>query len=160
MPITFIRDLYTNVLSIINAHNEQSNLSKELSDLSKGENWLKKFFRNFGISPEARENVLNSFKSNLFPIEKSISEPGSNLSVFNTSKQTRAQSKIPKIEISLFKLNENVVIKNDEESIKSEIFREYFWDQNPSVLAKGLLKAIQVKNNTDQQKKKKKKKFA
>ena len=32
MPITFLSDIYTNVLSIENADNEQNNLFKELSD--------------------------------------------------------------------------------------------------------------------------------
>ena len=59
------------------------------------------------------------------------------------------QSRIPKVEISLFKLNENFVnaIRNDEENINGEIFRKYLGYQNPSFLAKDLLKDIQVKNN-------------
>ena len=50
------------------------------------------------------------------------------------------------MEISPIKLTENGVI-NDEENINSESFWEYFGYQNPSFLAKGLVKADQVKSN-------------
>ena len=40
--IIFLRDIYTNVLSIQNAENEPSNLFKELSNISKGEKPIEK----------------------------------------------------------------------------------------------------------------------
>ena len=51
------------------------------------------------------------------------------------------------IEASPFKLSKTVAeIRNDKENINSGIFREYFRYQNPSFLAKDLLKANQIKN--------------
>ena len=51
------------------------------------------------------------------------------------------------IEASPFKLSKIVAeIRNDKENINSGIFREYFRYQNPSFLAKDLLKANQIKN--------------
>ena len=121
MSITFLKDIYANVLSIENADNEQSNLFKELSDLNKGGKQIEKitFAENIGILLETRENVLNSFNSNVFPIENSISELRPNHPVFYSPKRTRARSRISKIEVSLFELNENFVdgIRDEEKYI-------------------------------------------
>ena len=59
------------------------------------------------------------------------------------------RTKISKQEIFPFKLHEIFVneIRNDEENINNEIFKEYFWHQYPSFLVKNLLIASQVKNN-------------
>ena len=43
LPITFIRDINTNILSIENNDNEKSNLFKKLSDLSKDRKPIKKY---------------------------------------------------------------------------------------------------------------------
>ena len=52
------------------------------------------------------------------------------------------------IESAPFKLNKTAAeIRNDKENINSGIFREYFRYQNPSFLAKDLLKANQIKNH-------------
>ena len=48
------------------------------------------FLENVRVSLETRGNVLNSFKSNVFPIENSTPNPILNPSVFYTPKQTRA----------------------------------------------------------------------
>ena len=48
---------------------------------------------------------------------------------------------MPKVKIDPFRLNENF------KKLNSEIFREYFRYQNPSFLAKDLLKANQVKKS-------------
>ena len=51
------------------------------------------------------------------------------------------------IEASPFKLSKTFAeIWNDKVNINSGIFREYFRYQNPSFLAKDLLKANQIKN--------------
>ena len=48
---------------------------------------------------------------------------------------------MPKVKIYPFRINENF------KKLNSEIFREYFRYQNPSFLAKDLLKANQVKKS-------------
>ena len=92
------------------------------------------FYKNTRFLLDVREKVLNSFKSNVFPIEDSTPDPTTDTPVFYTPKQTKAWSRIPKNEISLIKLNQKFVneIRNDEENMISEIFREYFRYQNPS----------------------------
>lgn len=70
-------------------------------------------------------------------------------SISYTPNQTRAKSRIPETEISPFKLNENLVneIGNDEERIKSVIFKKYYGYQNLSFRVIVLFKANQVRNN-------------
>ena len=70
MPSVFVRDVYTNDLSIENAINEQSGLFKMFGNLNKGMKLSEKFFfkKNSKILLKAREDVLDSFKSNKFPI--------------------------------------------------------------------------------------------
>ena len=113
LPIVFLRDLYKTVLSIEKTDNEQSNLFKEFTNISNLKNLSLEIIRSL---IEVRQNFLDSFKSNVFPLGNSTSYPTPNPPLFYTLKQTRAQSNIPKIEISLFKLNENFVngIRNDE----------------------------------------------
>ena len=57
--------------------------------------------------------------------------------------------KIYKIEVSPFKSSKNFVneIRGKEKYANNEIFKEYFGYQNPSFIAKDLLKANQAKNN-------------
>ena len=64
----FLRDIYKNLLSIENADNNRSNLFKELINISEGKNLIEKFsfLETAIILFEAREIVLNSFKSNVF----------------------------------------------------------------------------------------------
>ena len=70
----FLRDLYRNKLSIENADNEQSDLYEWFSNLKKGRKSLEKisFLKNVEILLRAKEDVLNSFKSNLLPIMSDI----------------------------------------------------------------------------------------
>ena len=70
MLAIFLRDICTNDLSIENADHEQSDLSKRFGNLNKGRKSLENisFSKNVKILQKAREDVLNSFKSNLFPI--------------------------------------------------------------------------------------------
>ena len=72
---------------------------------------------------------LNSFRGNIF----SLKDPTPDPTIFYTSKQTKRQTKISKSKIFAFKLNQNFVneIRNDEENINNEIFKEYFGYQNP-----------------------------
>ena len=42
MPIIFLKDIHKNVSSIENADNKQSNLFKQLSNISKGEKPIEK----------------------------------------------------------------------------------------------------------------------
>ena len=132
LPIIFLRDIYKNDLSVENANNKQSNPFKELSNTSKAEEPIKNnfFLEKVRILIEARENVLNSLKSNVFPIESSTPDPTPdpthdptldptlNPSVFYPPKQRTVRNRIPKVEISPFMLNRNFVneIRNDEEN--------------------------------------------
>ena len=112
-------------------------------------NQSKKFLETVRFLLEAREIVLNNFKSNVFSIENLTPDPTFNLPLSYTPKHTRACSKKRNVKISPFRMNEDFAneIRNDEENINSQIFREYFVYQNPSLLAKVLIKANQVKNN-------------
>ena len=111
-----------------------------MSNVSKQEKSIEKisFLENVRILLEVRENVLNSFRSNVFPLTNSTPGPTPNPTpnppVHYKPKQTRARSRIPKIEIYPFKLNEAFAneIRNDEGNINTETLREYFWYQNPS----------------------------
>ena len=66
----FLRDKYANDLSIENSDNEQNDLFKMFRNLNKGRKSPEKIFclKNVKILLKAREDVLVSFKSNLFPI--------------------------------------------------------------------------------------------
>ena len=86
------------------------------------------FLKNVKLLLKAREDVLNSFKSSLFPIM-------SHTTPYATPRETS--------------INEDYFINeiiNDEKSISSEIFNEYFRYQNPSFLANDLIKTSQSKN--------------
>ena len=65
LPALFLRDIYRNNLSIERADNEQSDLFKMFGNLNKGRKSSEKI--SFFKRREARDDVLNSFKSNLFP---------------------------------------------------------------------------------------------
>ena len=60
MPTTFPKYIHANFLSIANADKEQSNLFKELCEMSKGEKLLEKlpFIENVILLLDAREKVL------------------------------------------------------------------------------------------------------
>ena len=70
-----------------------------------------------------REKVLNSFKSNIFPINNPNKTPTTHPelepTVFDTSKPTKAQTKAPK-DLNIFG-NKTV---NDEKNMNMEIFME------------------------------------
>ena len=70
LPSVFLRDIYTKILAIENADNEQSNLFRLLSNSKSGRKPPEKIYfqKNVEILLHAREDVLNNFKSNLFPI--------------------------------------------------------------------------------------------
>ena len=70
MPYRFLRDIYTNDLSIENSDNEQNDLFKMFRNVNKGRKSPEKIscLKNVKILLKAREDVLVSFKSNLFPI--------------------------------------------------------------------------------------------
>ena len=70
MPFIFLRDIYTNDLSIEYTDNEQSDLFKRLGNLNKDRKSSEKisFLKNEGTLLKVREDILTSFKSNLFPI--------------------------------------------------------------------------------------------
>ena len=96
----------TNDLLIENADNEQDDLFKELSNLDKDRKASEKtsFLRNVKILLKATEDVLNVFKSNLFPI-MSDATPYATLRAILANEETF--------------INE---IINDEKGISSEIF--------------------------------------
>ena len=69
LPALFLRDTYTKNLLIENADDEQSDLFRLLNSKKKGRKSSEKIFflKNVEILLKAREDVLNRFKSNLFP---------------------------------------------------------------------------------------------
>ena len=71
MPSIFLREIYTNDLSVEAPDNEQNDIFKMFGNLNKGRKSPEKkrsFLKNVKILLKAKENVLNSFESNLFPI--------------------------------------------------------------------------------------------
>ena len=62
--------IYTKVLLIENVDNEQNNLFKKYSNLNKGRKLLEKvsFLKIVRVLLKTGKYVLNSFKSNFFPI--------------------------------------------------------------------------------------------
>ena len=71
LPIVFLRDIHEGHLSIEETDNKQGDFAKELKNFDKGIKTLEKnsFLNNLGLLYSAREKVLNSFKSRLFPIK-------------------------------------------------------------------------------------------
>ena len=63
--------MHTGALSIEGAYEKQSKLFKELIDINKGEKPIGKqpFLKNVRFLLDARIKVLNSFKSNIFPLK-------------------------------------------------------------------------------------------
>ena len=99
------------------------------------------FQNNLGLFSSAREKVLNNFKSRLFPIKKlhkiRAREPTPELATEPT------KQKKSKLKSQQRFMNE---ILTDEKDINHEIFWNYFKYQNPSSLAKFLIRANQAKN--------------
>ena len=93
-------DMHSKDLSIENYDQEQIKLSKDVNNISKGEKRIQKipFMKNLRFLSDARQEVLNNFKSNVFILEKSIiqriSEPTPGQIVFYTPRQTRKQGRI------------------------------------------------------------------
>ena len=89
----------------------------------------------------AREKVLHNFRSRLFPIE--------NLDKIPTREPTPELVTEPtKQKESKLKLKQKFVneIIADKKDISDEIFLNYFKYQNPSFLAKVLIRVKQAKN--------------
>ena len=65
-------DIHSNDLSIENYDQEQIKLSKDVNNISKGEKRIQKipFMKNLRFLSDARQEVLNNFKSNVFILEK------------------------------------------------------------------------------------------
>ena len=71
--MSYIRDIYTNDLSIENADNGQSDLYKRFSNLNKRRKLSENVFFLKNVKTLLKEfvlnkNVLNNFKNNLLPI--------------------------------------------------------------------------------------------
>ena len=69
--IIFLMNMHTGFLSVEDIDKEQSKLLKELNDLNKGDKPFenKPFLKSVGFLFDVREKVLNSFKSDIFPIK-------------------------------------------------------------------------------------------
>ena len=99
MPIIFIRDIRSKDLSIGNDDREQIKLSKDVNHISKGQKPIQKipFMKILRFLPDARQEVLNNLKLNLFLLEKPVSKPISETTpeqlVFYTPKQTNKKER-------------------------------------------------------------------
>ena len=101
-------------------------------------NWKKSLVKNVGFLFDGRENVLNSFKTNLLPIKnpdkiqtpESKPQPLTELAPDPTHYPTRVPTPKPtkkyKHKLSSLKLSENFVneIEKDEENISNEVIRK------------------------------------
>ena len=82
--VIFLRNKHTRFLLIEDADIGQSRLFKELSDINKGGEPIEKTsLKNVGFLDDTREKVLNSFKSNIFPLKSSTPETAPDLTVFD-----------------------------------------------------------------------------
>ena len=124
--------MHTGFLSVEDTDKEQSKLLKELNYLNKGDKPFenKPFLKSVGFLFDVREKVLNSFKSDIFPIKhlgkiptpkeipNSKLEPTLNPAVFDTPKITKAQTKKSKYMTSPLQLRENFVnmVVNDKKT--------------------------------------------
>ena len=124
--------MHTGFLSVDDTDKEQSQLLKELNDLNKGDKPFenKPFLKSVGFLFDVREKVLNSFKSDIFPIKNlgkiptpkeipnSKLEPTLNPAVFDTPKITKAQTKKSKHMTSPLQLRGNFVnmVVNDKKT--------------------------------------------
>ena len=124
--------MHTGFLSVEDTDKEQSKLLKELNDLNKGDKPFenKPFLKSVGFLFDVREKVLNSFKSDIFPIKNlgkiptpkeipnSKLEPTLNPAVFDTPKITKAQTKKSKHMTSPLQLRGNFVnmVVNDKKT--------------------------------------------
>ena len=124
--------MHTGFLSVDDTDKEQSQLLKELNDLNKGDKPFenKPFLKSVGFLFDVREKVLNSFKSDIFPIKNlgkiptpkeipnSKLEPTLNPAVSDTPKITKAQTKKSKHMTSPLQLRENFVnmVVNDKKT--------------------------------------------
>ena len=124
--------MHTGFLSVEDTDKEQSKLLKELNDLNKGDKPFenKPFLKSVGFLFDVREKVLNSFKSDIFPIKNlgkiptpkeipnSKLEPTLNPAVSDTPKITKAQTKKSKHMTSPLQLRENFVnmVVNDKKT--------------------------------------------
>ena len=124
--------MHTGFLSVEDTDKEQSKLLKELNDLNKGDKPFenKPFLKSVGFLFDVREKVLNSFKSDIFPIKNlgkiptpkempnSKLEPTLNPAVSDTPKITKAQTKKSKHMTSPLQLRGNFVnmVVNDKKT--------------------------------------------
>ena len=124
--------MHTGFLSVEDTDKEQSKLLKELNDLNKGDKPFenKPFLKSVGFLFDVREKVLNSFKSDIFPIKNlgkiptpkeipnSKLEPTLNPAVSDTPKITKAQTKKSKHMTSPVQLRGNFVnmVVNDKKT--------------------------------------------
>ena len=124
--------MHTRFLSVEDTDKEQSKLLKELNDLNKGDKPFenKPFLKSVGFLFDVREKVLNSFKSDIFPIKNlgkiptpkeipnSKLEPTLNPAVSDTPKITKAQTKKSKHMTSPLQLRGNFVnmVVNDKKT--------------------------------------------
>ena len=99
----------------------------------------KSFLNNLELLFSARAKVLNSFKSRLFPIKYLDKIPTREPAAEPAADKTPAKSKRSKSKLQL------EFIAN-EKDINDEIFWDYFKYQNPSFLAKDLIRATPAKN--------------
>ena len=143
-------------MSIEGADNKQSNFANELNNFDKGIKTLDKnsFLNNLGLLFSAREKVLNSFRSRLFPIkkldkiptQKPATEPEVAAEPTKARKATEAKTKR---KISSLKLCEEFLneIKYEGKTINEKIFRDYFLFQSRSYLTKVLYDSGKIKND-------------
>ena len=124
--------MHTGFLSVEDTDKEQSKLLKELNDLNKGDKPFenKPFLKSVGFLFDVREKVLNSFKSDIFPIKNlgkiptpkeipnSKLELTLNPAVSDTPKITKAQTKKSKHMTSPLQLRGNFVnmVVNDKKT--------------------------------------------
>ena len=99
----------------------------------------KSFLNNLGLLFSAREKVFNNFKSRLFPVKNLDKIPTSEPAAEPAADKTPTKNKRSKLKIKL------EFIAN-EKDINYEIFWDYFKYQNPSFLAKDLIRATPDKN--------------
>ena len=140
MSIVFLRDIDEGHLSLKDADDGQINFAAKIKNLDKGKKAIEKKLNNLGLLFSAKKNVLNNFKSRLFPTIKIEKIPTREPTVDLATRPIKGMR--PKSKLQQEFMNEIIANEND---LNDKILWNYFNYQNPFNLAKDLIRATQAK---------------
>ena len=140
MSIVFLGDIDEGHLSLKDADDGQINFAAKIKNLDKGKKAIEKKLNNLGLLFSAKKNVLNNFKSRLFPTKKIEKIPTREPTVDLATRPIKDMRSKSKLQQEF--MNEIIANEND---LNDKILWNYFNYQNPFNLAKDLIGATQAK---------------